>query len=202
MKGITSGARPTVSVAGTRPTAPAYPTLLSRAVYVDGMLRSQQLTVALAAAALLTGCGGGAAAPSSPDQQLFLQILQEGREQYNDAPNEIKMDEAEAARDEALCEPKLANPQGWTGRIENLSTGFGGLELTIGLDGDVDLLSGNIPEEDPVFAMATGLKEGDTVTFDGNFELRDNCVDPIALFQVNRMSQPNFNIALTSVGAP
>ncbi|MGY2005304.1 hypothetical protein [Blastococcus sp. SYSU DS1024] len=137
---------------------------------------------------------------TNPEQRLFLQALEEGREQYDDAPNEITKDEVEAARDQKLCDSSLASAEGWVGEIGDLSTGFGGLELEIRIGDQIDLRTGNIREDDPVFEMARELQEGDTVTFDGIFELTGNkCLNPQSLFQESRMTSPDFDFEITSL---
>lgn len=135
-----------------------------------------------------------------PEQKLFVQALEDGREQYEEAANEIVKDEVEAARDQKLCASSLASPIGWVGKIDKLSTGFGGLEIDIRVGDEIDLRSGNITDDDPVFRMASELKEGDTVTFSGDFELTENgCLNPQSLRQENRMTTPDFDFTITSL---
>lgn len=139
------------------------------------------------------------AAVTSPEQELVIQIFEEGRRQYVDAPNEIKKDEVEAARDLRLCDPSLVSPEGWVGEIHELSTGPWGLELQIRIGDSVDLRTSHVSEHDPVVKMARELQEEDTVTFDGKFELVENCLNPESFFQQNRMTQPDFDFTITSL---
>ena len=81
-----------------------------------------------------------------------------------------------------------------------MSTGFGGLELEIRIGDEIDLETGNIREDDPVFEMASALQEGDTVTFDGDFDLTESkCLNPRSLFQEGRVTSPNFDFEITSL---
>ena len=137
---------------------------------------------------------------TSPEQALFLKTLEEGRAQYEDAQNDIIKDEVEAARDHKLCNSSLTNPKNWVGEVGDLSTGFGGLELEIRIGDEIDLETGNIREDDPIFKAARELEEGDTVTFNGSFDLnQDKCLDPRSFTQEGRMTSPDFGFEITSL---
>src|SRR5829696_2479078 len=81
--------------AGSRPDSASLTNVCARTAYgppVPRLLPAMALLVPLAIA-LIVAASSDDNEVSNPEQRLFLQALEEGREQYSDAPNEIAQDE-------------------------------------------------------------------------------------------------------------
>jgi hypothetical protein len=173
------------------------------------------------AAALTLPPAGAAATVASPvisgidQQKAFIAVVQQARQAYNGAANDMQKGGIRAGRKDAICKllPSMS-VENWQGEIYQLSSnsdGKGVVGITIGPDiyiktwnnalSDIEGHTLLDPESAP-FKNLSLMKKGDWVKFSGSFLSSDvDCVREGSLTQRGSMTQPEFIFQFAAASA-
>jgi hypothetical protein len=151
------------------------------------------------------------------DETAFVNILQQSRLAWLQAPNDLARNPMRATRAAALCKavPTLS-ATGWSGRVVSvLPDGFpdyaGRKTVTIilALTTDISLTTPAAPllndpstmlqAGSPIYATAATLRPGEAVNFSGRFFPGADCMDETRLTLSGGMTAPRWKFQLTAL---
>lgn len=151
--------------------------------------------------------------PMPTNEREFIRAVQDARNAFQQAPNEMAQGGTRAQRRESICRV-LAAPtiSGWIGHISKLgsnSDGKGVLEISLadGLsiktwNNDLSDISDNtlIDPTSPLFHALSQMKVGDEVSFSGLFlQSEVDCVQEASLTLSGSMENPEFVFRFATV---
>lgn len=179
------------------------------------MINLKSVCAVTAMSVLLVGCG-----PSldlTDDQKIFVSLIEESKEAYNNAENSIQESRTRQARAEQVCAHfsdgfEVQEWQGEVKAIHSTMTGNVGIELLIAknltlqtaatsLTFDNDTQKTLISEDSPLYETVAGLADGDTVRFAGEFikGSEKDCVMEVSVTEEGGMTMPEFMFHVTSL---
>lgn len=140
-----------------------------------------------------------------PLQTKFVDAALQGRADYENADNELQEGAAINQRNQKMCDfLGDARVEGWQGKVITLDSngdGYGVVELEIADDIKVatwnnafsDIADGTLIKPGPLYDTIITLKEGDIVSFSGQFmDSGDACVNDSALTKRGGATSPDF----------
>jgi hypothetical protein len=145
------------------------------------------------------------------DEVAFVATVQQAKQRWTDAPNDIQREGMVTARNNALC-GMPANVSDWTGRIKRVGT-YLALDkvalavtltpsITLRTEGDLQDAGTKVARGTPLFDSVATLAEGQQVRFSGNFLQGDKtCRVETSLTNNGSMTDPAFEFAFTKVEA-
>jgi hypothetical protein len=151
-----------------------------------------------------------------PDEAAMIAAVKAAREQYNSGENDMTKGAARYARKQALCDVvKSGEVADWIGKATSLTTnGDGKGVVTVEIANGISIKTWNNDISDAmddtllvpsshVFQQAMKFKEGDTVSFSGNF-IVDNtdCFREGSMTLNGSMTEPEFIFHFTKIDAP
>ena len=144
-----------------------------------------------------------------PAQVKFVEIVSSAQNQVKAASNDMQIGGIKAERDKALCQlissPVVTNWVGTIKKVDANSDGKGVLAISIAPDVDVNSLSdiGDdtlINPSSNLFAEASNMAKGQTVTFSGKFfKDRQDCLKESSLSLKGKVSEPEFIFKFSKV---
>jgi hypothetical protein len=176
---------------------------------------------AVLAAAIAIFAGAATAQENGPTafdlapegQKEFVGVIEQFRQAYDNASNDMQAGAQRPLRAKALCSiVGDRRVKGWTGYIATLSSnsdGLGVLSIQIGEDIHASTWNnafsdaGNdtlISADSEVFQQAAALAEGDPVKFSGRFLSSDtDCLQEQSISQSGSMTDPEFTFRFSAV---
>lgn len=136
------------------------------------------------------------------DQRAVVELIEDGREEYDAANHDLRRDAALADRDERICAVLGdGRVEDWTGKvyeIDSSSDGHGIIGINIEPNTQVTTRSSAFSDDDtlippgPLLDRVTELEEGQVVTFSGRFVRDDDgpCFVNPRLTQSQRIDKP------------
>lgn len=154
-----------------------------------------------------------ASEPSSPNpQQKFLGVIDDGRESFDAAANDVQRQDAQATRDQQLCQTlDSGNFSGWVGDVTEIIAADGMAGLTIDIGDNVEMGTWNnsfsdigddtlVSSDSPLYSSISKLSEGDTVKVSGTFSVSaGDCVRESSMTDAGTMNTPDFIVRFTSI---
>ena len=146
----------------------------------------------------------------SLDEAIFVQIIQDAKHQWKDAPNDMQRMPMRAARDLALCSLH-ASVDEWVGTVADVNTYLFAEDLasfsvtlvpntTLRTEGDLENLGSKIARGTTLFEAVSKLAPGQKVIFSGHFIKSDRpCLVETSLTDRGSMTDPGFLFTFTGV---
>jgi hypothetical protein len=147
-----------------------------------------------------------------PAEKAFIRAIEDAKHEYEAGANDMAKGASRPHRKAALCSVLRDGARGWTGTIARLSSnGDGKGVLSIQLTPDVTVKTWNnslsdisdqtlIEPDSVMYRQLVAMKNGDKVTFTGNFFPSDSdCVKEASITQRGSMSDPEFIVRFTDV---
>ena len=150
------------------------------------------------------------------DEASFLVAVTAARSEYNLGQNDMAKGASRLNRKKALCSILTGTHiDRWIGKATSLTTNSSGKGIIVvqiapgvtikSLNNEIsDAFDHTLLNQDStVFRQAMVLKEGDTISFSGDFIPNDiDCIEEISITLRGSMTEPDFLFHFTSLGAP
>lgn len=151
--------------------------------------------------------------PELTQEQQFIALIEEARDEADDAENDFQKRLPLTNRGKAICKLlKSKTVSDWTGEVKTLNTNGDGLGiLTIEIADGVQVSTWNnafsdfedntlIQTDSPVFAAMSSLSEGDQVAFTGRFVTDpESCIGEQSMTDNGSTQTPTFTMRFSDV---